>query len=345
MKSWLVPLLFATTLLGQPRNLRLPDEAAGVNAIAQALVSVFDQADIVALGEEHEWKPDSDLRIALVRHPEFAKKARFIVVEFGSNSHQSTLDRYIRGEDVPSAELEQVWKATQVGGGSPIYPAFFAAVRDVNLKLPPGARIRVFGAEGKPGASGEMTAVTLLKQQVLEKHGKALVIYGYAHFWRTEPPIMIERDGGVATGIVRMLEKDYPGRTVAVIPVGSPKRPTPRGSPKGNDRDFGKFDRALKTQVRPVLLSLQRSPFRDFSAEEFLGGDVVVCSGGGDVPSQPKRKSPSAPVRVSGPCVSVFQGSSLTLGQMADAVVYFGAEADVVAAIARPRALQFGRDE
>jgi hypothetical protein len=123
MKSWLAPLLFASTLLVQPRTLRLPDDAAGVDAIAQALVSVFDQTDIVALGEEHEWKPDSDLRIALVRHPDFAKKVRSIVVEFGSTSHQSTLDRYIGGEDVPRAELEQVWKTTQVGGGgSPISP-------------------------------------------------------------------------------------------------------------------------------------------------------------------------------------------------------------------------------
>jgi hypothetical protein len=330
MKSWLVPLLFATTLLGQPRNLRLPDEAAGVDAIAQALISVFDQADIVALGEEHEWKPDSDLRIALVRHPDFAKKVRFIVVEFGSNSHQSTLDRYIRGEDVPRAELEQVWKATQVGGGgSPIYPAFFAAVHDVNLKLPAEARVRVFGAEGAPGSSGETTAVTFLKQQVLQKHGKALVIYGYGHFWRTSPPVMLGRSGGVETGIVRMLEMDYPGRTVAVIPVGNPPRPSPPGSPKGIDPDYRKFDGALKTTIRPVLLSLQRSPFRDFSAEEFLGRDVLVCGGTGGVPKQPKGKIPSAPVRVSGPCVSVFQGSTLTLGQMADAIVYFGAEANV----------------
>jgi len=329
MKFWLAALLFATALLGQPKNLRLPDEAAGVDAIAQALVSVFDQADIVALGEEHEWKPDSDLRIALVRHPDFAKKVRSIVVEFGRNSHQSTLDRYIRGEDVPRAELEQVWKTTQVGGGgSPIYPAFFAAVRDVNLKLPADARVRVFGAEGAPGSTGETTAVAFLKQQVLQKHGKALVIYGYAHFWRTEPPVMLENDGGVETGIVRMLEKNYPGRTVAVMPVGNPKRPFPPDK-KGFNPDYGKFDRALKTPVRPVLLSLQRSPFRDFSAEEFLGNDVVVCGGTGGVPKQPKGKIPSGLVRVSGPCVSVFQGSTLTLGQMADAVVYFGAEGDV----------------
>jgi hypothetical protein len=326
MKSWLVPLLFATTLLGQPRNLRLPDEAAGVDAIAQALVSVFDQADIVALGEEHEWKPDSDLRIALVRHPDFAKKVRSIVVEFGRNSHQSTLDRYIRGEDVPKAELEQVWRTTQVGGGgSPIYPAFFEGVRDVNLKLSADARVRVFGAEGAPGTTGETTAVSFLKQQVIEKHGKALVIYGYSHFWRAEPPKMVERDAGIETGIVRMLEKNFSGRTVAVIPVSSPRRPS---SPGAKGIDFGKFDRALKTPVRPVLISLQRSPFRDFSAEEF-GGDVVVCGEAGGVPKQPKGKSSSAPVRVSGSCMSVFRGSALTLGQLADAVVYFGAEADV----------------
>ena len=35
--------------------------------------------------------------------------------------------------------------------------------------------------------------------------------------------------------------------------------------------DYRKFDRALKTQVRPVLVPLQRLPFRDFTAEEFLG--------------------------------------------------------------------------
>ena len=136
---------------------------------------------------------------------------------------------------------------------------------------------------------------------------------------------MVERDGGVETGIVRMLEKDYPGRTVAVIPVGNP----PTRYPSQNARaDYRKFDRALKTPVRPVLLSLQRSPFRDFSAEEF-GGDVVVCGGQGGPSKQPKGKTPSAPVRVNGLCRSVFRGSSVTLSQLADAVVYFGADADI----------------
>jgi len=68
--------------------------------------------------------------------------------------------------------------------------------------------------------------------------------------------------------------------------------------------DYRKFDGALKTQVRPVMIPLQRFPFRDFASEEFLGGNMLTCRGGR--------------------CWSTFRGSSLTLGQMADALVYFG---------------------
>jgi hypothetical protein len=43
-------------------------------------------------------------------------------------------------------------------------------------------------------------------------------------------------------------------------------------------------------------------PFRDFTAGDFLSADVVTASSG-----------------------SIFTGSTLTFGEMADAVVYFGA--------------------
>jgi len=55
-------------------------------------------------------------------------------------------------------------------------------------------------------------------------------------------------------------------------------------------------------------VSLQRLPFRDFTAEEFLGRTLTIGAGG---------------------CMSVFQGSSLTLGQMADTCIYVGGGADV----------------
>ena len=294
--------------IAAPPKVRLPDESTGIDGIARTLVSSFDQVDIVALGEAHQRRLDSDLRIALVRHPDFAKKVRSIVVEFGSTTEQSTLDRYIRGENVSRAQLEQVWKTTtQVANGvwdNPIYADFFAAVRDVNSKLPAEARIRVFGGDPGPGdnRSRETAAVAVLKEQVLQRHGKALVIYGAGHFYRTAPEDYLSHMGQ-DIGIVRMLEKDYPGRTFAVIPVGY-RWTLPPGV---FDPDYRKFDRALKTQVRPVLVPLQRLPFRDFAAAEF-GGPLLNCRGPGG-------------------CVSVFKGSTLRLGQMADACVYFGGDA------------------
>jgi len=57
-----------------------------------------------------------------------------------------------------------------------------------------------------------------------------------------------------------------------------------------------------------VLVPLDRAPFRDFTAEEFMGDQIFSCRGRGG-------------------CRRIFQGSRLTLGQMADACVYVGADA------------------
>ena len=314
MKPWLALLLCAAGLLGQPSKVRLPDEAAGLDGIAQTLISVFDQADILALGEAHQRKLDSDLRIALVRHPDFAKKVRSIVVEFGSTTEQATLDRYIQGDDVSRAQLEQVWKTTtQAPNGVwdlPMYAEFFAAVRDVNSRLPADARVQVFGGDPGPGdnRSRETAAVSVLKEQVFQKHSKVLVIYGAGHFYRTMPEAYLSTLGD-DIGLARRLEIDYPGRTFVVIPVGGPLR-IPAGAALDVYPDYQKFDRALKTQVRPVLVPLGRLPFRDLSAEEFIGWNVFTC------------RRPSG-------CVSMFKGSPLTLGQIADAAFYVGAGADV----------------
>jgi hypothetical protein len=311
-------LIFALALpaIAQPPNLRLPDESVGVDAIVRTLISAFDQADIVALGEVHgRYGMQSDVRIALVRNPGFAKKVRFIVVEFASTTEQSTLDRYIRGENVSPDQLARVWKATtQAANGndiweSPVYPAFLAAVREVNAKLPADRQIRVLG--GDPGQGDDRNrdalAVSVIEKEVLQKHGKALVIYGAGHFYRT-----IDKAYTAATGddndIVKMLDVDYPGRTLAVISMGWLDRPRPVASDTAPD--YQKFDRALKSQVRPVLVPLQRLPFRDFTVEEFLGRTIITCRG------------PNG-------CVSAFQGSTVTLGQMGDACIYFGEKADV----------------
>ena len=146
-----------------------------------------------------------------------------------------------------------------------------------------------------------------MKEQVLQQHGKALLIFGAAHFYRTMPAEYLSSMGS-DIGLARSLEINFPGRTVVVLPVGRLDRP--RAVAADVDPDFRKFDRALTTPDRPVLLSLQRLPFRDFKAEEFLGRTLTTCRGAGG-------------------CVSAFKGSTLTLGQMADACVYVGGDADL----------------
>jgi uncharacterized iron-regulated protein len=255
MKAWLALLLFGASLPGQQSKLHLPDEIAGFDRIVQTLVSAFDHVDIVALGESHWRKVDSDLRIALVRNPEFAKKVRFIVVEFGSTAQQPTLDRYIRGEDVPLAELQQVWKTTTQTNtwDSPVYADFYAAVREVNKKLPAGAQVRVLAGD-PPKDSGlgrDNSAFSVLREQVLKTHGKALLIYGAGHLLRAVPdPI---------PRITQLLDTAYPGSTFVVLTGG------------GSHHESQEFERALKTTARPVLVSFGKPPFRDLPVRALPG--------------------------------------------------------------------------
>jgi Haem-binding uptake, Tiki superfamily, ChaN len=272
-------------------NVHLPDETAGLDQIVRTLLSVFDHADIVALGENHWRKWDSDLRIQLVRHPDFAKKVQFIVVEFGSTAFQATLDRYMQGEEVPLADLQQVWRNTTQTNGvweSPVYAEFFAAVREINRKLPADKRVRVVAGDPPPGEDRDLSAASILKEQVLDKRGKALLVYGSAHLYRA---------GDGIGGITKALQATHPGRIFVVDMMG------------GTLPEYQKFEDALKSSARPVLVSLGRMPFRDFSAEEFLGGTLKKKVNGVWVPAP------------------TFRG--LTLGQEADACVYLGMSPDV----------------
>ena len=182
---------------------------------------------------------------------------------------------------------------------------YFAAVRDVNAKLPMDSQIRVFDISPDPGdnRSRDTTAVSILKEQVLQKKSKALVIYGAAHFYRNMPAAYLATMGQ-DVGLARALETIYPGRTLVVIPLGG-RLNLPPAIKLRILPDYQKFDRALKTQTRPVLVPLSREPFGGFSVEEFIGGQLITCAG-------------------SGGCRSVFNGSPLTLRSIADAVVYIG---------------------
>jgi hypothetical protein len=60
---------------------QLPSETAGWDNVVASLLSVFDRADVLALGEAPGRKVDGELRLRLVRHPQFVNRVQWIVVE------------------------------------------------------------------------------------------------------------------------------------------------------------------------------------------------------------------------------------------------------------------------
>jgi len=177
---------------------------------------VFDHADILAWGETHWRRLDSELRLQLIRHPEFAAKVHLIVVEFANTASQRVLDCYVRGEDVPLSDFQQVWRNTAGGRGgvweSPVYADFFAAVREINRQLPPGRQIRVLAGDPPPGGEDRNdSAVSVLTKEVLSKGGKALLLYGSGHLYRA---------GDGVGGITKPVQAAYPGRIFVVNTLG-----------------------------------------------------------------------------------------------------------------------------
>ena len=204
-------LLFALGCTSISPSVDRPKESTSQNyrrdpkyaPLVEGILSAWNQADLVCLGEDHGSKQDSDLRIALVNNPQFARIVKLIVVEFANPVHQDVLDRFIlEGKEVPHDELASVWRdaSNPQTWDSPVYEAFLRAVREANQRLPIWARlmrsqrVRVIGGDSpidwKKISTPEQLAPLLnrngnihniLAQQVLEKHVKALAIYGSAH--------------------------------------------------------------------------------------------------------------------------------------------------------------------
>ena len=98
------------------------------------------------------------------------------------------------------------------------------------------------------------------KAEVRERHGKALLIYGGAHFFLTGPAEYLASLGD-GIGLARRLDIDHPGRWLSVIPIGALARPPVVKDAEVEPDDRRKFDRALMTQLRPVWFPSNVCPF------------------------------------------------------------------------------------
>ena len=103
--------------MGAPASAQPTPAPLTVRATAAVggILDAFASHPVVALGDRHGLAEELDLYAALIRDPRFASEVGYLVVEFGSATHQDTLDRYLSGETVPYADLRKVWTDSVAG--------------------------------------------------------------------------------------------------------------------------------------------------------------------------------------------------------------------------------------
>jgi hypothetical protein len=194
----------------------------------KAILKFFENRPLVALDEgRHRNAQTHKFILDLIRNPKFAEKVNDIVVEFGASRYQDVMDKYVNGEDVPFDKLRLVWReTTQVYVfDNPVYQKFFAAVREVNLKLPKDRRLRVL--LGEPPIEWSQVnnfndwaqqsprdnfAADLIEREVLKKNRHALIIYGgFGHLQRRDVYANFQPTPEKYAGLLELVERKNPG--------------------------------------------------------------------------------------------------------------------------------------
>jgi uncharacterized iron-regulated protein len=200
-------LLLATAVFVQKSTSAAQLDPKPQDATA-AILHAFETHNIVIIGETHGNKQEYEWLRSLVGTPEFADRVDDIVMELGNSLYQKSVDRYIAGEDVPIEQVQKAWRNTvgSVGPPSPVSAWLYAAVRETNMKRRDKHQIRVLCGDPyidwdkvktrediEPYLSHRDEWFTeVVKDDVLAKHRRALLIMGSGHFLRGMGPKYVE---------------------------------------------------------------------------------------------------------------------------------------------------------
>jgi len=213
-----------------------------VRPALDGIFAAFETHPLVGLGDLHELANEEAFYAAVVRDPRFAATVGNVVAEFGASQHQTILDRYLAGEDVPYSEISKVWRntvawtPTVTGIG---YQTFFAQVRAVNLSLPAGRRIRVLLSEPPIDWSAihtkdawqriydrrERHVAQVIVQEILNRGKKALVIYGTGHFFSFPWPSTMPAPPEANITLPEIVERTHPDAFYLITPYAGYEKP------------------------------------------------------------------------------------------------------------------------
>lgn len=279
------------------------------NATA-AVVHAFETHDIVMFGEAHGNKQEYEWLRSLVAAPEFADRVDDIVVEFGNSLYQKSVDRYVSGEDVPLEQVQKAWRnmVGAFGPPSPVYGSLYRAVRETNLKRRGMHQLRIVCGDPyidwekvkdrediAPYLSNrELWYTQVVKDEVLAKRHRALLIMGSGHFLRRSP----SPSGHGLSSIEQQLQADG-GRTYLIV-FGT-----------NVTGGYDDIDHRFDSWPAPVIVSLVDNWVAELPALAVVNGGA----GGG-----PRMIGGSG----SGTAASALPPPPLKLKDTADALLYLG---------------------
>lgn len=276
-----------------------------------AAVGAFETHDLVMFGEIHGNKQEYAWLRSLVAAPEFADGVDDIVMEVGNSLYQKSVDRYVSGENVSLEQVQKAWLNTVgvIGPPSPVTASLYQAVREANLKRRGKHQMRILC--GDPYIDWEKVKARediapylgnrdqwftqVVKDEVLAKHHKALLIMGWGHFLRSSP-----FPGGQRFSIERELQAA--GAKTYLIVFGT-------NTPGGSEDVDHRFD----SWPTPVIVSLASNWVGELPA-------LPVLSGGGAGLPRIIRSVPSSATAAAPPPPP----APVKLKDVADALLYVG---------------------
>jgi hypothetical protein len=208
------------------------DAPSGAAPAAADIAKLFDTYPLVMMGEWHRSTQQHAFLRALVRDPAFACRVDDIVIEFGNARLQDVADRYASGQDVGEAELQSMWRETEVpfAWNSPVYRQFYETVREVNAKKlcahplrivlgdPPIDWAKVKNVKDLQRVEDrDVFFAGVAEREVIARNRRALLISGELHALKASPPG--EKDGPPDATVAQILERKYPGRFFTVVLV------------------------------------------------------------------------------------------------------------------------------
>jgi hypothetical protein len=261
------------------------------NKVFTEIINEFDTHQLVAIGESHGWKEESEFIFEMIKEPFFSKQVNDIVVECGNSKYQSLMDDYVNGKDIPIAELQQVWRNMTVlcTCDAPIYEQLFETVRAVNQKADSNHRLRVLLGEPpidwkKISKSEELGAwvfqrdeyyAGVVEKEILQKNRKGLLIMGSLHF--------IKKGWGEEPQTVNKAPMTFNNADTNKKPAGTFMMPIPDSSKKelrkSDTKEIVKIDNAATNSPAPNVSQIleQKYPGKLFIILPYDGyGDSSV---------------------------------------------------------------------